>query len=356
MVQELACAAPCEEIVLLKDLAVQLEGVIVIHSTRLGPAAGGCRFRTYSTEQEMTRDGMRLAEGMSYKNALAGLPLGGGKTVIRQPAKSFDRPALFRALGDGIARLQGRYITAEDVGTSVKDMLAVASRTAHVVGLPPRPGAPGGDPSPWTARGVFGAMKVAARRRLGTDLAGLTIGVQGLGHVGYALCELLHDAGARLVIAEARSDVAARAAVQFGAHVMTSASLIQARLDVFAPCALGAVLTETTIKTLRAAVVCGAANNQLAHSHNAAALAQRDVLYAPDYVVNAGGIINVAAEHFGWSIAEVEKRVDAIATQFDTILSLAEREGTTPHEAAGLLARSIMNGQPASFTSTSKAA
>jgi len=178
---------------------------------------------------------MRLARGMTFKNALAGLPLGGGKAVIRKPDRPFDRNALFRAFGSAIEKLNGRYLTAEDVGTSVGDMEVIAQQTRHVAGRKPQDGQPGGDPSPWTARGVFEAMQVAAEFQLGTSLTGLTVGVQGLGNVGFALCELLHAAGAKLVVAELNSAVAARAAVRFGAHVVTSEVLIDARIDVFAP-------------------------------------------------------------------------------------------------------------------------
>jgi leucine dehydrogenase len=336
---------PPEEIVRLDDPQSGLRGVIVLHSTRFGPAAGGCRFRRYVSEHEASLDALRLAEGMSYKNALAGLPFGGGKAVICEPAGNFDRAALFRAFGRAVASLNGRYVTAEDVGTSVDDMLQVATSTDHVAGLPARPGAPGGDPSPWTALGVLRAMKVAVRRQLGTDLRGLTVGVQGLGHVGFALCGLLHEAGARLIVAEPRSAVAAKAAVLFDAEVMTSKALLEARVHVFAPCALGAVLDKATVASLQAKVVCGAANNQLATSRQGAELAARGILYAPDYLVNAGGIINVAAEYLGWSEEDARARVERIGTRLSEVLDLADGKGMAPHEAADALARSIIAGK-----------
>lgn len=336
---------PPEEIVRLDDPKSGLRGVIVLHSTKLGPAAGGCRFRRYVSEHEASLDALRLAEGMSYKNALAGLPLGGGKAVICEPVGDYDRAALFRAFGRAVASLNGRYVTAEDVGTSVDDMVEVAASTRHVAGLPARPGAPGGDPSPWTALGVFRAMEVAVRRRLGAEIRDLTVAVQGLGHVGYALCGLLHAAGARLIVAEPRSAVAARAAVVFDAEVMSSRALLEARADVFAPCALGAVLDKAAVAGLHARVVCGAANNQLATPRQGAELAERGVLYAPDYLVNAGGIINVAAEYCGWSAEEARERVELIGTRLTEVLDLAEREGLAPHEAADALARSIIAGK-----------
>ena len=338
---------PPEEIIRLDDSKSGLRGVIVLHSTRLGPAAGGCRFLRYVSEHEASLDALRLAEGMSNKNALAGLPFGGGKAVICAPAGDHDRAALFRAFGRAVASLNGRYITAEDVGTSVDDMLHVAENTRHVAGLPARPGAPGGDPSPWTALGVLRAMEIAVRRRLGADLADVTVAVQGLGHVGFALCGLLHAAGARLIVAEPRSAVAAKAAVMFDAQVMTSKALLEAKVDVFAPCALGAVLDRAAVKNLQAKVVCGAANNQLATPRQGGELAERGLLYAPDYLVNAGGIINVAAEYFGWSEEDARARVEGIGARLSEVLDLADDNGTAPHEAADALAQSIIVGKRA---------
>ena len=334
-----------EEVVCLDDPESGLSGVIVLHSSKLGPAAGGCRFWHYASNTDASTDAMRLAEGMSYKNALAGLPLGGGKAVICVPNNTFDRTALFRAFGQAVASLDGRYVTAEDVGTHIDDMRHVAEYTHHVAGLPPKPGAPGGDPSPWTALGVFQAMTVAVERRLGAKMRDVTVAVQGLGNVGFSLCRLLHAAGARLVVAEPRSKIAARAAAMFGADIMTSRALIEARADVFAPCALGAVLDHNAVRRLRAKVVCGAANNQLATALQGAELAARDVLYAPDYLVNAGGIINVAAEYLGWTVAEARDRVEAIGAKLTEVLDFADRENIASHQAADALARSVIAGK-----------
>lgn len=336
---------PPEEVVRLYDPESGLRGMIVLHSTRLGPAAGGCRLWRYESDGEAANDALRLAEGMSYKNALAGLPLGGGKAVIRLPDGAFDRVALFRAFGRHVAALEGRYVTAEDVGTSVDDMLNVGKHTRHVAGRPAKPGLPGGDPSPWTALGVFRAMEVAVARRLGVDLSDISVGVQGLGNVGFALCKLLHDAGARLVIAEPRSDVAANAAARFDADLVSSAALFTADVDVLAPCALGAVLTDQTVQTMRAKVVCGAANNQLATAAQGEDLASRGILYAPDYLVNAGGIINVAAEYLGWSDVEARERVERIGLRLTQVLDLADETKTPPHAAADALALSIITGR-----------
>ncbi|WP_294236604.1 Glu/Leu/Phe/Val dehydrogenase dimerization domain-containing protein [uncultured Sphingomonas sp.] len=329
---------PPEEVVTFYDRASGASGVIVLHSTALGPAAGGCRVWRYPGQQAATLDALRLAEGMAMKNALADLPFGGGKAVIALPDGPFDREALFRAFGREVAALKGRYVTAEDVGTSVADMESVAKETRHVAGLPPRGGQPGGDPSPWTALGVVQAMRVAVRQRLGAELSDVTVAVQGLGHVGYALCELLHQAGAKLIVAEPRSEVAARAADRFGAMVMSSRALLTARADVLAPCALGGVLDADTVAQLKASVVCGAANNQLASEDMAARLAERDVLYAPDFLVNAGGIINVAGEYLGWSAAEVRRRVMAVGQRMGEVMALAEQNGITPEEGARALA------------------
>lgn len=338
---------PPEEIVRLDDLTSGLDGVIVIHSTRLGPAAGGCRLWHYPTVVEASADALRLAEGMSYKNALAGLPLGGGKAVLKRPAGDFDRAALFRSFGRAVAALGGRYVTAEDVGTSIDDMAHVAESTWHVAGLASKPGQPGGDPSPWTALGVFRAMEVAVQRRLGATLSDVAVAVHGLGHVGFALCDLLHQAGARLVIAEPRSAVAARAAVRFDAQIMSSDALLDAHVDVFAPCALGAVIDERAVQRLHAKVVCGAANNQLATADQGGQLADRRILYAPDYLVNAGGIINVAAEYLGWSETEARSRIERIGARLREILDLAETTSVSPHRAADTLARSILAGDSA---------
>ncbi|SEM92866.1 leucine dehydrogenase [Sphingomonas gellani] len=325
---------PPEDVVPFRDPDTGIAGTIVLHSTALGPAAGGCRLWRYASDEHATADALRLAEGMTLKNALAGLPLGGGKAVLRDPGVPFDRAALFRAFGRAVEALRGRYVTAEDVGTGVEDMVRVAETSRHVAGLPPRAGRPGGNPSGWTALGVATAMRVAVRRRLGAELSDVTVAVQGLGHVGFALCELLHAAGAKLIVAEPRSDVAARAAVRFGAQLMSSQALLAAKADVLAPCALGGVLDFVRVAQLQVKLVCGAANNQLFSERQAEQLADRGILYAPDFLVNAGGIINVAAEYLGWDAAEVRRRVEDIGARLDDTLYRADRAGVLPHQAA----------------------
>lgn len=333
---------PAEEVHVVRDDAAGLDAVVVLHSTALGPAAGGCRFHAYPGGAEQLRDAMRLAEGMSYKNALAGLPLGGGKAVIRRPAGGFDRAALFRAFGDAVQQLGGSYVTAEDVGTSVDDMTAVAEGTRYVAGLPARAGMVGGDPSPWTARGVLLSMRLAAERRLGRPLSDCTVAVQGVGHVGAALARLLHAEGARLVVADVDSAAVARVATETGALVVPTSRILTAAVDIVAPCAMGGVLDRSTVRAMMARVVCGAANNQLTTPGMASLLADRDILYAPDYVVNAGGIINVAAEYLGWSTDEAARRVDATADRLHEVLVLAQDSGRTTADAADDLARTTI--------------
>jgi len=340
-------AVPPETVHVISDAATGLRGVIVLHSTRRGPAAGGCRLWHYPDRAAMTADALRLAEGMAYKNALADLPLGGGKAVIDLPDDTFDRRRLFAAFGRAVADLDGAYVTAEDVGTTVDDMAAVREQTHHVAGLAPTGGRPGGDPSPWTALGVFLSMREAARRRYDAGLEDLTVAVQGLGNVGSALCALLHEAGAKLIVAEPRPGVAAAIACRYGAEIMGRDAILGARCDVFAPCALGGVIDRVAIRRLQAKLVCGGANNVLAGVEDGDRLADRGVLYAPDYVVNAGGIINVAAEYLGWSAGEAAARVEATGQRLASMLDYAERIGLAPHRAADALARERLAAPPA---------
>lgn len=340
-------AAPPEDIIMLNDSASGLEGVIAIHSTERGPAMGGCRMWDYPSSAAMISDAVRLAEGMSYKNALAGLPLGGGKTVLQHPRGPLDRKGLFRALGAHLEKLGGRYITAEDVGTSVADMVEVSSQTRWVSGLAPKDGQPGGDPSPWTAQGVFKSMVFVVERHLGKSLEGLTIAVQGLGNVGYVLCEMLHEAGARLIVSDIRPPAVARAEAAFGARAVAQAEILRVKADVFAPCALGGILDRASIAGLQTSIICGAANNQLASPEHGRLLAERGILYAPDYIVNAGGIINAASEFLGWDHAEVDSRMDRIAYRLSEVFALAEANEVPTNIAADSLARQVIAfGEP----------
>lgn len=330
-----------EQVVALDDPASGLRGYVAIHSTALGPAAGGCRVMRYASEEDVVRDAMRLSEGMSYKNALAGLPLGGGKAVIRLPDGPVDRGKLFAAFGRAVERLDGRYVTAEDVGSSVEDMAAVSTATRHVAGLPLREGQAGGDPSPWTALGVFLSIETAARMHLNTSLKELTVGVQGLGHVGFELCRLLHESGARLVVCDVNHKRAERAVEQFGAKAALPTMFTRCEMDVFAPCALGSVLDSGTVESLKAQVICGAANNQLSAPVHGRELMDRGVLYAPDYLVNAGGIINVAAEYLGESADSVDRRVREIPQRLERLIMRTNSTGEPMNTLADEMARNI---------------
>lgn len=334
--------APPREYVRLHDPDCGLDGVIAIHSTALGPGAGGCRMWTYPDFDHALADAARLAEGMSYKNALAGLPFGGAKAVLRKPEGHFDRAALFRAFGRAVEDLGGRYVTAEDVGTSVADMLEVARTSRHVAGLPSTAGRAGGDPSPWTAKGVFESMRAAARFALGSDLAGLTIAVQGAGNVGGDLCLRLADAGARLIVADPNPVHRDRMRAIPGVEIVDVRDITLAQADIFAPCALGGALTPDTVRNLKAKLVCGAANNQLASSDVADLLMARGIAYVPDYIANAGGIISVSAEYLGEDESDVTTRVSQIAPRAAAVLARAAHEGRSPAILADELAKEII--------------
>ncbi|WP_430388301.1 Leu/Phe/Val dehydrogenase [Blastomonas fulva] len=330
------------ECVRLHDPASGLDGYIALHETDLGPAAGGCRFWSYADGEDAKADAVRLARGMTYKNALAGLPFSGGKAVLRRPDKDFDRTALFEAFGRAVAQLDGRYVTAEDVGTSVADMQVVASMSRHVAGLPPEAGCAGGDPSPWTAQGVFESMQVAATTVLGRDLVGVTVAVQGVGNVGADLCRRLHGAGARLVIADTDAARCFALAKQLGASVVGVDQIASVLADVFAPCALGGALDLEVARNLKGKLICGAANNQLASPDVAAVLLERGIVYLPDYVVNAGGIINVSAEYLGEDAGHVGQRVAAIAPRVAALIERAVAEGRSPAHVADEMAEQVI--------------
>ena len=313
-----------EEVVFVRDEDSGLRAIIAIHSTRLGPAAGGCRMWRYADEAAAVDDALRLSRGMSYKNAVAGLPLGGGKTVIFDNPALADRGALFEAFGAAVDKLGGRYVTAEDVGVGVADMQAVSRATRYVAGLPAPTeiaDAPGGDPSPKTAHGVFHGIVAAVRHQFKrNDLHGLVVAVQGLGAVGQHLCEKLHDAGARLLVADLDGSRVTRMQQLYRAQALSAEEILSAPCDVLAPCAMGGILNEQTIPNLRTRVVAGAANNQLRTEADGNRLRALGILYAPDYVINAGGIINVGAEYLKrgsqasvWAdIAQIDERLSGI--------------------------------------------
>ena len=334
MVVQYSGRLPAIETVRLEDKSAGLDGIIVIHSTTLGPGAGGCRLWHYPDRDQALTDAFRLAEGMSYKNAMAGLPFGGAKAVLRRPDAPFDRAALLRAFGRAVAALDGRYVTAEDVGTCVADMHEVASQTRHVAGLAAVGAVAGGDPSPWTAQGVFGAIEAGAAFALGSDLKGLSVAVQGTGNVGAELCRRLADAGARLIVADVAPGRRDRLAAILGARVVGADAIAVADADIFVPCALGGVLDETTVRSLKAKLVCGGANNQLATPDVANRLLSRGITYVPDYVANAGGIVSVTAEYLGESAASVAQRVAQIGPRVTAILEEASRRGLPPAQVA----------------------
>ncbi|MBZ5721934.1 MAG: hypothetical protein LAO03_16295 [Acidobacteriia bacterium] len=310
-------------------------GIIAVHSTVLGPGTGGTRFWNYASQDEALRDALRLARGMTYKSSLAGMPLGGGKSVILGDNRTKDREKIFRAHGRLVETLKGKYIAAEDVGTSPADIEIVSRETRHVGGLAGK----SGDPSPVTARGVFHAMRAAAKYRWGSDrLSGKTVAIQGLGHVGYTLAEHLRDAGANLIVSDVDDEKVNRAVEKLGATRVSSSEIFAVTADIFAPCALGAILNDQTIPQLRVQIVVGAANNQLLDERHGDLLKKRNILYAPDYAANAGGIISFGIECLHWDREFMLTKVDAIYDTLLHIFEIAEREGVATNVAADRLA------------------
>lgn len=333
-----------EQVVFCHDEKTGLKGIIAVHSTALGPAAGGCRMWAYSSDDLAISDALRLSKGMSYKNAMAGLNLGGGKAVIIGDAKTDKSEDLFRAFGRFVDSLGGKYITAEDVGISVSDMEVVSQETPYVAGLNSGLAA-SGDPSPFTARGTFNGIRAAVKHRLGKEgVRGLKVAVQGLGHVGWHLCKELDNAGADLFVADINDEVVQHAVKEFGATAVSCDKILYSDVDVVAPCALGAVLNEKSIPLLKASVVAGAANNQLAQASDGALLSAQNILYAPDYVINAGGIINVAAEIEGnYDRKWVDTKVAAIYDVLIGIFERADHENGSTSDIADLIAQEKIN-------------
>ncbi len=333
-----------ESVHYFQDPQTELKAIIAIHSTALGPAAGGCRRWSYVSDAEALTDVLRLSRGMTYKNAVAGLPFGGGKSVILADPSTSKTPGLFRAFGRAVASLDGKYITAEDVGISVEDMLQVRGETRFVSGLPQSGQAAGGDPSPWTALGVFLGIQAAVEIRLDTgSLRGIKVGIQGVGHVGHHLCRLLHDAGAELTIADVKREHWQQVDADMPVTVVAPSELLSADVDVLAPCALGNVINMDSISRMRAKIVAGAANNQLSNSHDGARLVEQNILYAPDYVINAGGIISVAREYLEQgSEDEVRNEVGLIPDRLRRIFTEAQTTSKATNRIADELARRIV--------------
>lgn len=329
-----------EAVHVVKDVASGLEAIIAVHSTTLGPSSGGVRFWSYDSYDDAIDDVLRLSHAMSYKTAMAGLELGGGKSVIIKPKGDFDRVALFESFGRAVNQISGSYIAAEDVGVSPADMKTIKTQTDFVAGLPEGENA-SGDPSPLTADGVYRCLKAGVSHRLKRDnVSGLTVSVQGIGHVGWALCEHLHKAGAKLIVTDINQDALTKAKAEFGAKIVEPNEIYSVDADVFAPCALGRAINPDTLPQLKVSVVAGAANNQLSTPEMGRALSRANILYCPDYVINAGGIINVASEVSGkYSATWVEGKLSELAGTMMDIFKASAKKGKATNYIADEMAR-----------------
>lgn len=339
-----------ELVQLVRDEKSGLTALIALHSTHLGPGAGGTRFWHYADPAAATRDVLRLSRGMSYKNAMAGLPMGGGKAVILADESKTKTPEMLAAFGDAVDALGGRYVTAEDVGISETDMVAIAKRTKFVSGLPVEgEDAAGGDPGPFTALGIYQGIKAAVRHKLGKDsLAGVHVAVQGTGSVGGGLARLLARDGAKLTLADVNEPRAEALASELGGQTVTPDAVMSTPCDVFSPNALGAILDDSGIAQLDCAIVAGGANNQLARAGHGKMLAERGILYAPDYVINAGGIISVTLEYLcrfesaPCDINEVKARIALIPGRLEQIWQESDSSGISPDQVADRMAQKLI--------------
>ncbi len=333
-----------EGVHLFRDRASGLTAIVAVHSTALGPAAGGTRFWAYPDRMAAVTDALRLSRGMSYKNAMAGLPLGGGKAVILSQGDGMKDNRMIAAFGRAIESLNGRYVTAEDVGMTDADMVTISRETRHVSGLPVVGGNAGGDPGPSTALGVYLGVKAAATRALGSDsLRGVRVAIQGVGSVGGGLARLLSADGAILIIADIDASRAKSLAENLGGTAVDTDAIMSVEAEIFSPCALGAILTPRVIDGLRVKAVAGGANNQLQRIDDGDALHARGILLAPDYVINAGGIINVALEYLGQGDRnEVNERIAQIPTRLNQIWDESGRSDTAPVRVADQMAISLI--------------
>lgn len=339
-----------ELVEVVRDRNSGLTAIVAIHSTHLGPGAGGTRFWHYPDPKDGLRDALRLSRGMSYKNAMAGLPLGGGKAVILANEARTKTPEMLAAFGDAVEALGGRYVTAEDVGISEADMVAVSQRTAHVSGLPVSgENAAGGDPGPFTAMGIYLGIKAAVQHKLGKDsMKGVHVAVQGIGSVGGGVARLLAKDGAVLTLADINEKAAAALASELGAKTVGADAIMGVPCEVFSPNALGAILDDDGIARLDTAIVAGGANNQLARSEHGQAVFERDILYAPDYVINAGGIISVAMEYLArrdgvaGDINEVRKRIALIPERLEQIWQTSDTTRVSPDQVADRMAQELI--------------
>lgn len=327
-----------EQVVVCQDKASGLKAIIAIHDTTLGPALGGTRMWMYESEEAAFEDALRLAKGMTYKNAAAGLNLGGGKTVIIGDPRKDKNEAMFRAFGRYIQGLNGRYITAEDVGTTVEDMDTIHEETKYVTGISPAFGS-SGNPSPVTAYGVYVGMKAAAKEAFGSDmLEGKVVAVQGVGNVAFNLCKHLHEEGAKLIVTDINKEAVQKAVDAFGAKAVDVSEIYEQECDIFAPCALGAIINDDTIPKLKAKVIAGAANNQLKENRHGDMLTELGIVYAPDYVINAGGVINVADELYGYNRDRAMKKVENIYSTIEKVFEISKRDHIPTYVAADRLA------------------
>ncbi|WP_339228070.1 Glu/Leu/Phe/Val dehydrogenase [Oceanobacillus sp. FSL K6-2867] len=327
-----------EQLVFCQDKNSGLKAIIAIHDTTLGPALGGTRMWKYNTEEEAIEDALRLARGMTYKNAAAGLDLGGGKTVIIGDSKTDKNPEMFRAFGRYIQGMNGRYITAEDVGTTVQDMDLIHLETDFVTGTSSYSGA-SGNPSPVTAYGVYKGIKASAKEAFGHEsLEGKTIAVQGIGNVAYALCEYLHKDGAQLVVTDINKDAVNRAVEAFGAKSVDPNDIYDVECDIYTPCALGATINDDTISRIKAKVIAGSANNQLKSTEHGDLIHEKGIVYAPDYVINAGGVINVADELMGYNAERAMKKVETIYDNLERVFEISKRDNIPTYLAADRMA------------------
>jgi len=310
-----------EQVVFCSDEETGLKAIIAVHSTKLGAAVGGCRLWNYASDEEALVDVLRLSRGMTYKNAMAGLSMGGGKSVIIGDAKKIKSEALFKAFGRALNGLGGRYVSAEDVNITTGDIAIANTETPYVTGTEGK----SGNPAPFTALGTYLGVKAAVKHKLKRDdLDGLTVAVQGLGSVGFYLCEHLHKAGAKLIVTDINEEALSKAEAQFGAKVVGLNEIYDVECDIYAPCALGATINDATIDRIKAKIVAGCANNQLAEPKHDQALVERGILYTPDYVINAGGIINVSFEE-DYCLDKATRKVEEI---YDTLLDVFQKADT----------------------------
>lgn len=339
-----------ELVQLVRDRKSGLTAIIALHSTHLGPGAGGTRFWHYPDGKDALRDALRLSRGMSYKNAMAGLPMGGGKAVILAPKDGAKTPEMLAAFGDAVNDLNGRYVTAEDVGISEADMVAVAQRTQYVSGLPVEgEDAAGGDPGPFTAMGIYLGIKAAVQHKLGKDtVKGVHVAIQGTGSVGGGVARLLAHDGAKLTLSDINEERAAALAADLGAETAAADAIMGISCDVFSPNALGAILDDEGIARLDTPIVAGGANNQLARQGHGTMLAERGILYAPDYVINAGGIISVTLEYLcrqhgePCDINEVRKRLAQIPGRLEEIWQKSDDTGVSPDIVSDRMAQQLI--------------